>query len=168
MEQGRPIWVDDDRFDISYHVRLTALPKPGTWEQLLTDLTAAGVPCGPINGLDDAFALASSLELDPVVAVPGSVVPRLGAAFAAGEVDFRIVVAAVFAAAVALGLAHHKHRRESVLFEGVGDLQKPQDRPALVGTAAADRAGGGRAAGQDLGAAADDHDDQRHQHRVRP
>ena len=36
MEQGRPIWVDDDRFDISYHVRLTALPKPGSWEQLLT------------------------------------------------------------------------------------------------------------------------------------
>ena len=36
MDQGRPIWVDDDRFDISYHVRLTALPKPGTWEQLLT------------------------------------------------------------------------------------------------------------------------------------
>ena len=32
MEQGRPIWVDDDRFDISYHVRLTALPKPGTRE----------------------------------------------------------------------------------------------------------------------------------------
>jgi WS/DGAT/MGAT family acyltransferase len=36
MEQGRPIWVDDDRFDIAYHVRLTALPKPGTWDQLLT------------------------------------------------------------------------------------------------------------------------------------
>jgi WS/DGAT/MGAT family acyltransferase len=35
-DQGRPIWVDDDRFDISYHVRLTALPKPGTWEQLVT------------------------------------------------------------------------------------------------------------------------------------
>src|SRR4029079_978236 len=35
MEQGRPIWVDDDRFDISYHVRLTALPKPGNREQLL-------------------------------------------------------------------------------------------------------------------------------------
>lgn len=38
-EQGRPIWVDDDHFDISYHVRLTALPKPGSWEQLLA-LTA--------------------------------------------------------------------------------------------------------------------------------
>ena len=35
-DQGRPIWVDDDRFDIGYHVRLTALPKPGTWEQLIT------------------------------------------------------------------------------------------------------------------------------------
>ena len=28
-DQGRPIWVDDDRFDITYHVRHTALPKPG-------------------------------------------------------------------------------------------------------------------------------------------
>src|SRR5689334_2207471 len=35
-DQGRPIWVDDDTFDLSYHVRLTALPKPGTWEQLVT------------------------------------------------------------------------------------------------------------------------------------
>ncbi|GIU88987.1 MAG: diacylglycerol O-acyltransferase [Acidimicrobiia bacterium] len=34
-DQGRPIWVDDDRFDITYHVRHTALPRPGTWEQLV-------------------------------------------------------------------------------------------------------------------------------------
>ena len=34
-EQGRPIWIDDDRFDITYHVRHTALPKPGSWEQLV-------------------------------------------------------------------------------------------------------------------------------------
>jgi diacylglycerol O-acyltransferase / wax synthase len=33
---GRPIWVDDDRFDIAYHVRLTALPAPGSRAQLLT------------------------------------------------------------------------------------------------------------------------------------
>ena len=39
MEQGRPIWVDDERFDIAYHVRLTALPKPGHRDQLLA-LTA--------------------------------------------------------------------------------------------------------------------------------
>jgi WS/DGAT/MGAT family acyltransferase len=34
-DQGRPIWIDDDRFDITYHVRHTALPKPGSWEQLI-------------------------------------------------------------------------------------------------------------------------------------
>jgi diacylglycerol O-acyltransferase len=37
--QGRPIWVDDERFDVAYHVRLTALPAPGSRDQLLT-LTA--------------------------------------------------------------------------------------------------------------------------------
>lgn len=36
FELGRPIWVDDDRFDVAYHVRLTALPRPGTWDQLVT------------------------------------------------------------------------------------------------------------------------------------
>ena len=34
--QGRPIWVDDHDFDLNYHVRLTALPKPGNEEQLKT------------------------------------------------------------------------------------------------------------------------------------
>jgi diacylglycerol O-acyltransferase / wax synthase len=32
--QGRPVWVDDERFDIDYHVRLTALPRPGDHDQL--------------------------------------------------------------------------------------------------------------------------------------
>jgi len=31
---GHPIWIDDDRFDIDYHVRLTALPRPGDPGQL--------------------------------------------------------------------------------------------------------------------------------------
>ena len=35
LDQGRPVWVDDERFDIAYHVRLTALPRPGTESQLL-------------------------------------------------------------------------------------------------------------------------------------
>jgi len=35
FEQGRPIWVDDEHFDIAYHVRHTALPRPGSWEQLV-------------------------------------------------------------------------------------------------------------------------------------
>jgi WS/DGAT/MGAT family acyltransferase len=31
---GRPVWVEDPRFDLNYHVRRTALPAPGGDEQL--------------------------------------------------------------------------------------------------------------------------------------
>ena len=31
---ARPVWVDDERFDVTYHVRRSALPKPGTRAQL--------------------------------------------------------------------------------------------------------------------------------------
>ncbi len=31
---GRPVWVDDPRFDLGYHVRRTALPRPGGDQQL--------------------------------------------------------------------------------------------------------------------------------------
>src|SRR3954449_6352564 len=34
FQQGRPRWVDDPTFNISYHVRATALPPPGGEEQL--------------------------------------------------------------------------------------------------------------------------------------
>jgi diacylglycerol O-acyltransferase / wax synthase len=34
FEMGRPFWVDDPRFNIDYHVRHTALPLPGSMEQL--------------------------------------------------------------------------------------------------------------------------------------
>src|SRR4051794_5861226 len=32
--QGRPVWVDDPHFNIRYHVRHTALPSPGSDEEL--------------------------------------------------------------------------------------------------------------------------------------
>jgi diacylglycerol O-acyltransferase len=31
---GRPVWVDDPHFNLEYHLRHTALPEPGTEEQL--------------------------------------------------------------------------------------------------------------------------------------
>jgi diacylglycerol O-acyltransferase / wax synthase len=34
LEAGRPFWVDDPNFNLDYHVRHTALPKPGSDEQL--------------------------------------------------------------------------------------------------------------------------------------
>jgi WS/DGAT/MGAT family acyltransferase len=39
IDAGRPVWVDDPSFNLEYHVRHTALPAPGSWEQL-QDLTA--------------------------------------------------------------------------------------------------------------------------------
>ncbi len=32
--EGTPVWVDDDRFNLAYHVRHTALPRPGDPDQL--------------------------------------------------------------------------------------------------------------------------------------
>ena len=31
---ANPVWIDDDHFDIGYHVRRSALPRPGSAEQL--------------------------------------------------------------------------------------------------------------------------------------
>src|SRR3954463_7760743 len=34
LETGRPVWIDDPSFNLEYHVRHTALPAPGTEDQL--------------------------------------------------------------------------------------------------------------------------------------
>ena len=34
LETGRPVWIDDPNFNISYHVRHVALPPPGSDDQL--------------------------------------------------------------------------------------------------------------------------------------
>lgn len=34
IESGRPVWVDDPSFNVEYHVRQTALPRPGSELQL--------------------------------------------------------------------------------------------------------------------------------------
>ena len=39
LDSGRPVWVDDPNFNLEYHIRHTALPTPGGWEQLCS-LTA--------------------------------------------------------------------------------------------------------------------------------
>jgi WS/DGAT/MGAT family acyltransferase len=36
LDQGRPVWVDDPHLNLDYHVRHTALPAPGSEEQLRT------------------------------------------------------------------------------------------------------------------------------------
>ncbi len=36
LRTGLPLWIDDPNFNLGYHVRHTALPHPGSEEQLLT------------------------------------------------------------------------------------------------------------------------------------
>ena len=43
LGQGRPVWVDDPHFNPRYHVRHSALPAPGSDEQLATSRAA----CSP-------------------------------------------------------------------------------------------------------------------------
>lgn len=40
---ANPVWVDDDDFDLTYHVRRSALPRPGSMDQL-RDLVARVMP----------------------------------------------------------------------------------------------------------------------------
>jgi WS/DGAT/MGAT family acyltransferase len=68
FESGRPLWIDDHSFNIEYHVRHSALPAPGT-EQQLQRLAARIVSqqldrskplweCWFVEGLEDGrFAL---------------------------------------------------------------------------------------------------------------
>ena len=34
FQAGRPVWIDDPSFNLEYHVRHTALPNPGSTDQL--------------------------------------------------------------------------------------------------------------------------------------
>ncbi len=44
---GRPYWVEDPDFDLEYHVRHIALPKPGDWRQLC--ILAARIHAVPLR-----------------------------------------------------------------------------------------------------------------------
>jgi crotonobetainyl-CoA:carnitine CoA-transferase CaiB-like acyl-CoA transferase len=77
---GRGELAADSRFvtnpqRVAHRVELRAelipLLATGTADHWFTTLMAAGVPCGPINGIDDAVRLADSLGLDPVVQIDG-------------------------------------------------------------------------------------------------
>ena len=72
--------ADDERFAtnpqrVAHRAELKALLEgalasrgAGEWQEIVA---AAGVPCGPINDLEHAFALAQRLGLDPVVEIRG-------------------------------------------------------------------------------------------------
>src|SRR5580704_14675702 len=90
LDSGRPVWVDDPNFNLEFHVRHTALPAPGSWEQL-RNLTARifsqaldrSKPLWEmwlIEGLeDDRFALISKTHHSLIDGIAGA--EMVGAAF---------------------------------------------------------------------------------------
>jgi crotonobetainyl-CoA:carnitine CoA-transferase CaiB-like acyl-CoA transferase len=75
---GEPGLADDDRYATNparvahreeLGARLRARLGSRTADDWQERLTAAGVPCGPINDLEAAFSLADRLGLDPVASI---------------------------------------------------------------------------------------------------
>ena len=76
-----PEWSEDVRFSsnpnrVEHRVELTDAinevlrsQEADYWHALLT---SHSVPCGPINAMDQAFALARGLGLDPIVELPSA------------------------------------------------------------------------------------------------
>src|SRR5436853_2583201 len=82
METGRPLWVDDPTFNLEYHVRQTALPAPGSEDQLMRlvgrimsqqlDRSKPLWEMWIIEGLDDGgFALISKTHHAMVDGISG-------------------------------------------------------------------------------------------------
>jgi crotonobetainyl-CoA:carnitine CoA-transferase CaiB-like acyl-CoA transferase len=83
---GVPELADDARFATNpvrvtnrepLRARLESALRARTASSWQSDLTTAGVPCGVVDDLAGAFALATELGLHPTVAVPGSEVPQV-------------------------------------------------------------------------------------------
>ncbi len=83
MQVGRPMWIDDPHFQILYHVRHTAVPRPGTDEQLRNlagrvlgqrlDLSKPLWEIYLVEGLeDDRWAIISKVHHCMVDGVAGS------------------------------------------------------------------------------------------------
>ncbi|HTB51104.1 MAG TPA: wax ester/triacylglycerol synthase family O-acyltransferase [Solirubrobacteraceae bacterium] len=81
LDSGRPVWVDDPSFNLEFHVRHTALPSPGSWEQL-RNLTARifsqaldrSRPLWEmwlIEGFEDRFALISKTHHSLIDGIAG-------------------------------------------------------------------------------------------------
>ncbi len=71
LDLDYPYWIEDPEFDLEYHVRHVALPKPGDWRQLCTQ--AARIFARPLdlNRPPWEFTLIEGLDNVPGVA-PGS------------------------------------------------------------------------------------------------
>ena len=65
---GQPYWADDPDFDLEYHVRHIALPKPGDWRQLC--ILAARLHATPLSRDKPLWEIYIIEGLDAVEGLP--------------------------------------------------------------------------------------------------
>ena len=63
-----PYWVDDENFDINYHVRHLALPKPGDWRQFCIQISR--LHSRPLDGTRSLWELYVIEGLEKVPGLP--------------------------------------------------------------------------------------------------
>ena len=77
IETGRPVWVDDPNFNLEYHVRQTALPRPGvpspawtscTPDEMWAPLAGSADRCARVRGSKACACARSSTRARPVSA----------------------------------------------------------------------------------------------------
>ncbi|MDH3678907.1 MAG: wax ester/triacylglycerol synthase family O-acyltransferase [Acidimicrobiia bacterium] len=68
MNLDHPWWVDDRNFDVEYHVRHVALPKPGDWRQLC--IQAARLHARPLDHTRPLWEFTVVEGLDAVDGLP--------------------------------------------------------------------------------------------------
>ena len=72
---GQPYWVEDPDFDIEYHVRHAALPRPGNWSQLCT--LASRLHARPLSREHPLWEIYIIEGLDDVDGVPPGCIAML-------------------------------------------------------------------------------------------
>ncbi|HEY1626504.1 MAG TPA: CoA transferase [Streptosporangiaceae bacterium] len=96
---GVPELADDPRFNHNagrtanreqLRPLLTERLRTRTKHEWFTELNAAGVPCGPINTVDQGVALAAELGLDPVIEAGGMPSVRNPITFSASPPSYRL------------------------------------------------------------------------------
>ena len=68
LELDFPYWIEDENFDLEYHVRHIALPKPGDWRQFC--IQASRIHARPLDMSRPLWELYLVEELDSLLDLP--------------------------------------------------------------------------------------------------
>jgi len=68
LDLDRPYWIEDERFDLEYHVRHVALPKPGDWRQFC--IQASRIHARPLDMARPLWELYLVEGLDAFLDLP--------------------------------------------------------------------------------------------------